>query len=96
MEDKNGPAFTNRVDHPEKDAVKLFGGVVILAVLAIIVGLITKDGRNFLLGLVNPNDTVGVTFNINTENPQSVSKNLYGSSSAQYFDLFDWGGDTDM
>lgn len=95
MEDKKYIS-QNNTDHPEKDAVKLFGGVVILAILAIIVGLITKDGRNFLLGLVNPTDTTGVTLNINTEDAQSVNKNLYGSSSAQYFELFDWGNDTDM
>lgn len=88
MEDKKYIS-QNNTDHPEKDAVKLFGGVVILAIIAIIVGLITKDGRNFLLGLVNPENTIGISININSiPGTETVETGILGVGIAKTYEEF--------
>lgn len=86
MEEKNKSPFSGSVDKPEKDAIKLFSGVVLLAVLAIIVGLITKDGRNFLLGLINPVNPVLIDITLTTNNSEEVEAGLYGAGVAKLYD----------
>lgn len=87
MEEANKSPFSSNVDKPEKDAIKLFSGVVILAVLAIIVGLITKDGRNFLLGLVNPADTVDISISLTSiSGADEVEPGVYGIHMAKLLD----------
>lgn len=88
--------MNNFLKNPAYDSIKSLLLLVIIVGAGYFIGSFAISRSDFLRALVNPENSVTANFAISTTESDSVEKNLYGSSTAQYFDLFNWNGDPDM
>lgn len=88
--------FNSFLRDPRYASIRSIFILLIVMVVGSFIIITARPYSNRLLGLVNPADIVEATFTLNTEQSAPVDVNLYGSSSAQYFELFDWGTDEVM
>ncbi len=88
--------MNNFLKNPAYDSIKSLLLLVIIVGAGYFIGSFAISRSDFLRALVNPENAVTANFAITTTESDSVEKNLYGSSTAQYFDLFNWNGDPDM